>query len=136
MRNIIQYFNLITNEPASESPAIRAYFELAITRCDDGFQYGTSEGEFLCAFGFHFTYKEAWLDAITYTTIGGKAYHAYTNGDPVPAVTIAEPFDTTQSNYDGLADDEGFDPYAGNLDQLFEAHAEVEDYGFDYDWER
>ena len=103
MPESIEYWNLVTGDRAQESPTIRDYFELAITQWGDDFFSGTSEGEFLCAFGFHQTFKEAWFDSLTYTTVGGSAYQAHQNGNPIPT-------DQTQS--------EPFDPYAGNLDLL------------------
>lgn len=105
------YHNLITGEPAQARPHINNYFELEVVNKGFGYRFGTAQGENLCAYATANTFGNAWVDALTHTVIGGSAYIALQEMQ-------AQPFDVTQSNDDGPADDEGFEPYAGNLDEL------------------
>ena len=122
------YRNLITGEPAQAQPYRRNYFELEVVSQTNGYLFGTSQGDNLCAYATANTFGNAWVDALTHTVIGGSAYVALQEmqAQPRPVDPGTEPdspvysgsFDVTQSNDDGPADDEGFDPYAGNLDTL------------------
>ena len=112
LADVIEYRNLITGEPVAPSPDFTSdYFELNLFKAGPYcYQFGTSEGEFLSAWASQPSFKEAWFDALTYTTVGGTAYQAW-ESRPMPADPGTEPDSPV---YQG----EGFDPYAGNLDQL------------------
>lgn len=109
MTEPIEYRNLITGDRAQAQPDSREYFELHVLNAAPwGYQLSTSEGEFLSAWDAKPTFKEAWFDALTYTTVGGIAYQDYRNTKEDDEALTAK-----------WAEQEGaFDPYAGNLDYL------------------
>jgi hypothetical protein len=95
----IEYRNLITGESAQSAQRKRDYFELQISKCGSGFEYRIYEDENFGAIASEPNFRDAWVQACFMTPIGWEA------------ITNYREWKTAQP-------EEGFDPYAGNLDQL------------------
>ena len=124
----ITYRNLVTGQPAQEVPAVHDYFSLQIkAQAHGGYRYGTSQGENLCAYDTTNTFGNAWVDALTHTVVGGKAYAHLREMQEQPR-DIDPGTEPDSPVYQGQDDEAltqkwaeqegGFDPYAGNLDTL------------------
>jgi hypothetical protein len=108
----VEYWNLVTGDRAEKSLPKRQYFELGVYREGDRYETHTFEGEFLGAYDSAPTFGQAWIEALTYTMVGGEAYQHYRNmqAQPRDIDSGTQPYSPV---YDGP-----FDPYAGNLDEL------------------
>lgn len=143
MTEVIEYWNLVTGDRATQREYKPNYFNLEIVaqvyaslpagHRYGNYRYGTSQGENLCAYATEPTFREAWVSALTHTVIGGSAYVALQEMqaqardiDPgtQPDSPVYDPADEAEALTQLWAesrDEEGpFDPYAGNLDTLLD----------------
>ena len=93
------YVNLIKGKAAQAAQAKRDYFELQISRSPSGYSYQTFQSENFGAIASESNFRDALVQACSMTPIGWEAITNYREWKP------SQP-------------EEGFDPYAGNLDLL------------------
>jgi hypothetical protein len=88
------------------------YWMLEIKRLGpDHYRYGTNEGEYLAAHASEPNFRDAWTQALSQTTMGWDSLTKAREWEPQPIDPGTEPDSPVYSG-------EGFDPYAGQLDQL------------------